>query len=217
MNLRNLRACHFTRFSDIIREKQNRKECEMTEFSDLLRKRRSIRDFVNRDVPLDVVKEIIGESCLAPSSGNGQPWRFIIVQNREVIKRLSDESKRCLLADIEKNPSSPSKNYEGVLRDPDFNIFYNAPCLVYVIGQKEIRSLHVDCALFACYFMFSALERGLGTCWIGLGRFMEDPELLTLIGMPDGFQIIAPIIMGYPRGIPDPSERMKPQILKIVS
>jgi nitroreductase len=65
--------------------------------------------------------------------------------------------------------------------------------------------------------MFSALERGLGTCWIGLGRFMEDPELLTLTGMPDGFQIIAPIIVGYPRSIPDPSERMKPQILKIVS
>ena len=189
----------------------------MTEFSDLLRKRRSIRDFENRDVPLDVVKEIIGESCLAPSSGNGQPWQFIIVRNREVIKRLSDESKRCLLADMEKNPSSPSKNYEAVLRDPDFNIFYNAPCLVYVIGQKEIRSLHVDCALLACYFMFSALERGLGTCWIGLGRFMEDTELLTLTGMPDGFQIIAPIIVGYPRSIPDPSERMKPQILKIVS
>jgi len=35
--------------------------------------------------------------------------------------------------------------------------------------------------------------------------------------MPDGFQIIAPIIVGYPRSIPDLSERMKPQILKIVS
>ena len=189
----------------------------MTEFSDLLRKRRSIRDFENRDVPLDVVREMIRESCLAPSSSNGQPWRFIIVRNREVIKSLSDESKRCLLADMEKNPSSPSKNYETVLRDPDFNIFYNAPCLVYVVGQKEIRSLHVDCALFACYFMFSALERGLGTCWIGLGSFIEDPELQKLVGMPDGFQIIAPIIVGYPRSIPDLSDRMKPQILKIVS
>lgn len=189
----------------------------MTGFLDLLMKRRSKRDYEDREIHLDIIKEIIKESCLAPSSGNGQPWRFIIVKNREVIKRLSDESKSNLIADLERNPESPSKQYEVVLRNPYFNVFYNAPCLVFILGPKKIRSLKEDCALAACYFMFSAVERGLGTCWIGLGRFIQDPELLKLIGMPEDYQIVAPIIVGYSKSIPGPPSRMKPQILKIVS
>ena len=189
----------------------------MNDFPVLLKNRRSIRDYADKDVSLEIVKEIIRESCLAPSSGNGQPWQFIIVNNREIIKSLSEENKRNLLSDIEKNPKSNSKKYEAALRDPNFNVFYNAPCLVYFIGHKDIRSLHVDCALAASYFMFSALEKGLGTCWIGLGKFIQDPELRLLIGLPDDCQIVAPIIIGYPKSIPGPTEREDPRILKIVS
>ena len=86
-----------------------------------------------------------------------------------------------------------------------------------IVGPKQIRSLHVDCALAACYFMFSASSRGLGTCWIGFGTNIQDPDLLKLIGMPDGHEIVAPIILGYPKGIPSPPERIEPQILNILS
>ena len=163
----------------------------MPDFALLLEKRRSIRDYEDKEVSLATLKEIIRESCLAPSSGNGQPWRFIIINDKAVIKILSDESKRNLLAYLVKNPDSPSRQYEAVLRDSNFNVFYNAPCLVYISGHKDVRSLQVDCALAACYFMFSALEKGLGTCWIGLGKFIQDPEPRLLIGLPDDCQIVA--------------------------
>ena len=189
----------------------------MLGFDDLLKKRRSIRDYEERDVPLETVKAIIKESGLAPSSANGQPWRFVIITNREVIKQLSDESKKNLLADLGKDPASPSRNYEQALRNPDFNVFYNAPCLVYVCGPKDLRTLQVDLALFACYFMYSAVEKGLGTCWIGLGIHIKDPGLRNFIGMPDDYRIVAPIIIGYPKSIPAPSERVEPRILKVVS
>lgn len=189
----------------------------MADYFELLRTRRSIRNYEDKEVPLDMVKKIIRESCLAPSSGNGQPWRFIVVNNREVIKKLSDESKRNLIADIEQNPASPSRNYEAVLRDESFNVFYNASCLVFIGGNRDVLSLQVDCALAACYLMFSACARGLATCWIGLGRFVRDPELRKLIGMPNDYQIVAPVVLGYPKAILSQAERMEPQILKIVS
>jgi len=189
----------------------------MVDYFKLLKKRRSIRDFEDKEVSLEIVKEIIKESCLAPSSGNGQPWRFIIINNRDMIKRLSDESKKNLVSEIEKNPDSPRKQYEVALRDPSFNIFYNAPCLIYIAGHKSIQSLQVDGALWACYFMFSATARELGTCWIGLGAHIEDPELLNQIGLPEDFRIVAPIIIGHPISIPAPSERMEPKILKGLS
>jgi hypothetical protein len=49
-----------------------------------------------------------------------------------------------------------------------------------------------------------------------LGREIRDPELLTAIGLPDGFKIIAPIIVGYPRQIPPAPPRNDPKILKII-
>ena len=138
----------------------------MADYFELLKTRRSIRDFEDRRVPLEIVREIIKESCLAPSSGNGQPWMFVIVNNRELIKRLSDESKRNLVSYIERNPEAPVKKYEDVLRNKHFNVFYNAPCLIYILGLKEIGSAQVDCTLAASYLMFSAAARGLGT-WLG--------------------------------------------------
>ena len=189
----------------------------MADYLDLLKTRRAIRDYEDKPVPLETVMEIIRESCLAPSSGNGQPWRFIVVNDREMIKRLSDESKRNLVADIDRNPASPSRNYEGILRQKGFNVFYNAPSLIFIGGSKGVRSLYVDCTLAACYFMFSACERKLGTCWIALGMFIQDPELRKLVGMPDDYQIVAPIILGYPKGVPIAPAREEPRLLKVVS
>jgi nitroreductase len=187
------------------------------DYSELLTKRRAVRDYEDKEVPFEILMEIINESCLAPSSSNRQPWRFIIVTNRDVIKKFSDESKRNLLQDIEGNPGFMSSNYEAILRDPHFNVFYNAPCLVFIVGPKELLSIQVDCALAASYFMFSACAKGLATCWIGLGRFIRDRELLDLIGMLESDLIVAPLIIGYPREIPDVPIRTGPEVLKIVS
>lgn len=189
----------------------------MTDFFELLQTRRSIRQFEDKEVALETIREIIEDSCLAPSAANGQPWRFIVVNNKDLIKRLSDESKQNILAFIEQNPESTSKKYEAAMRNPDFNVFYNAPCLVYIVGSKQARNLYVDCSLAACYFMFGATARGLGTCWVGLGTSILDPDLLELMQVPEDHKIVAPLILGYPKGIPGTPQRNEPQILKILS
>jgi len=66
----------------------------MMTFTELLKNRRAIRDFQDKDVSLDIVKEILKESCLAPSASNGQPCQFIIINNKQIMKKLSDESKK---------------------------------------------------------------------------------------------------------------------------
>ena len=186
------------------------------DFKTLLTNRRSIRDFLDREVPLSVVEEIIEDTRLAPSASNRQPCRFIIIRDRERIEKLSTESKRNLLADLTRNPSLPLKQYEATLRDEKFNVFYSAPCLVFVIGPRDVFSLDVDCGLAVAYFMFSAVSRGLGTCWIGLGANIRDRAILAEIGVPDDCRIVAPVILGYPASIPPASERRSPEIIKVI-
>lgn len=186
------------------------------DFETILKNRRSIRDFQGREVPLSIIHEIIQDTCLAPTSSNGQPCRFTIIRDRDLIRRLSIESKKSLLEKLARDPGSPSKRYEAVLRDEKFNVFYNAPALVLLVGSKAVFSLDVDCGLTAAYFMFSATARGLGTCWIGLGSHAQNREILDETGVPEDCRIVAPIVIGYPVTVPPASERHPPEILKVI-
>ena len=182
----------------------------------MIKNRRSIRDFEDSPVSLETIKEIINEGCLAPSSGNRQEWRFSIVINREWIRKLSNESKRNILREIEENPATYMSRYKEALKNENFNVFYNAPCLILILGPKDNHSLEIDCTLMASYIMFSATARGLGTCWIGLGNYINNPHYLNELGITDDLKIVAPIILGYPKRIPGASERKDPRILGII-
>ena len=188
----------------------------MLTFPELLKNRRAIRDFKEKEVSLDIVKEILKESCLAPSASNGQPCQFIIVNNRKTLKKLSDESKKNLLQDFAEKKTSLNPEYADMLKNENFNVYHNAPCLIYLIGSKNVRSLDVDCALAVGYIMFSATQRGLGTCWVHLGSYIRDQKTKAELGIPDDCRIVAPVIIGYPKEIPAASERHAPQIIKIV-
>ncbi len=186
------------------------------DFGQLMVQRRSIREYLDKPVPRSLILQIIQDSCQAPSAANNQPWQFVVVLDKQMIKTLSDEAKRNVIAGIKKQPDSPIASYLGQLEHPSFNVFHNAPALVFIVGKPQIPSLITDVSLAAAYFMFSATSRGLGTCWIGLGREIRDPKLLSSIGIPGGFNIIAPIVVGYPRRIPPAPLRNDPKILKIV-
>lgn len=189
----------------------------MMTFSELLQKRRAIRDFEEKEIPLKIVEEILRESTLAPSASNNQPCRFAVVSCRKTIKALSDESKVNLLRDNSENKIKLNPSYIGLLQDENFNVFYNAPCVIYIVGPKSVGSLDVDCALMASYIMFGAAARDLGTCWVALGANIRDPQLRAQLGIPEHYRIVAPIIMGYPKTIPPASERHAPEILRVIT
>lgn len=186
------------------------------DFSELLEKRRTIRDFEDKEVALEVLEEIIQDAIQAPNGGNRQPWKFVIVNSREQIKRFSDESKKNILATVEADPDHYMKRYEQALKGDAFNVFYNAPALIFIVGVPGDGSTVEDVGLLAAYMMLSATNRGLGTSWIGLGSRIHDPEIRAELNIPDGASVIAPIIIGYPKSIPAMPPRNAPDILKVL-
>jgi len=166
---------------------------------------------------MDIVKEIVRDGTFAPSAGNEQPWQFIIVTNKEILQRISDDCKTNILARIAKNPNDYAKRYRKMLQNPAFHIFYNAPCLIMILGESHIKNLSFDCTLAASYVMMAATAKGLGTCWINFAREISDPKLLAQLGIPDNYTIIAPIIVGYPAIEPAVPTRRDATILRIVS
>lgn len=103
--------------------------------SDLLLNRRSVRNYQPKPVPIDIIKNIINDSILAPSAGNEQPWKFVVVRNKEMIDRISAECKKNFLERIGSNPNDYAKKYERMLQNEAFHIFYHAPAVVFIIGE----------------------------------------------------------------------------------
>ena len=66
-----------------------------------------------------------------------------------MLKKISDESKKNILARIAVNPNDYAKKYKGMLQNESFNVFYYAPCLVMILGFTNLKNLYVDCALAA--------------------------------------------------------------------
>ncbi len=185
-------------------------------FDELLTSRRSIRNYQDIPVPIGTIKEMIKESTLAPNAGNEQPWKYIIVNNKEILLRMSNESKKNILARIAADPNDYANKYKSMLEKESFNVFFNAPCLVIILGKSKLKNLFVDCALAASYFMMAAASRGIGTCWVNLGTEINDSEMLKELGIPGNCRIVAPIILGYPVKIHRAPARREPEILKII-
>jgi nitroreductase len=189
----------------------------MTDYQDVITRRRSIRQYQDRAVAPEIIHELLRECTLAPSAGNTQPWRFVVVTDRAMMQRLSDHSKAALLAEVEANPEHFARRYENYLRDPEFNVFYNAPCLILVVSPVGMKNAPLDCTLATAYLMLGAAARGLGTCWIGLGSYVKSPELRRELGLSRADLVVAPLILGYPAEIPAAPERNEPHILKFIT
>lgn len=169
----------------------------MDDIFELIKSRRSIRRYKEEAPPLELIKKSIEAALYAPSARNSQPWSFIIVKNRETIKKLS-----------------------GVQQYTKF--LENAPYVVVALADEK-KSNHwledLGCAIMC--LLLEAHSLGLGACW-GAVYHPENNEreryVREILQIPSHLRIIACIGIGYPDDSP-PKKRVKTideAILKIV-
>jgi nitroreductase len=159
--------------------------------------RRAVRAFSSRGVDERTVKLLLGAAVQAPSAMNAQPWVFAVVQNAAQLKRYSDRSKAMLLA--REGADAKVSRYAELLRNPQFDIFYDAATLLVVGVRARAPFAEADGWLAAANVMLEAYELGLGTCPIGFAiGVLNTPEVMAELGIPPAGAVIAPIIVGYP-------------------
>lgn len=182
------------------------------ELKEIIKGRRSVRAYEDRPVSKEVVKELLSLAVHAPTGSNMQPWGFVIVEDKAYMKLWSDRTKEHLLGEMENRPYL--KQYKAVLENKDFNIFYNAPCLLLVYGDKASPNYLFDGSLAAQNIMLGAYQMGLGSCWIGFASALgNSPQIKGELGVPDNYNLVAPLVLGYPRGNWSPIQRKEPVIL----
>jgi nitroreductase len=174
--------------------------------------RRAVRSYTRAPVSREMLQTLLDAAVQAPSAMNSQPWAFAVVEDQARLTRYSTEAKRFLLAGL--TPSSPLAELRKSLEDPGFHLFYHAPALIVICARPGYPWGPTDCALAAQNLMLAACASGLGSCWIGLAQeWLNQPAGKRDLGIPDDYTVIAPIIVGYPRGETPPVARKAPEVL----
>lgn len=188
----------------------------MPDFFDVLYSRRSIRLYKDEPVPKETIDELLVDATWAATGSNMQPWEFVVITDMALMKEINDGCKRKILAKIEADPESPWKRYEASARNLDLNMFYNAPCLIYIVAPRSAGLGIFDCSMAAANLMLSAQARGLGSCWIGLAASPER-EMRERLDIPNDYRIVAPIIIGVPDQEPKAPPRKPPVVRQFLS
>ncbi len=175
----------------------------MKDIIEIIKTRRSIRNYKEDPVPDEEIKFLIDCARYAPSGMNMQPWSFLVIKNKEVIQKLSENGKKAMIPLAEQMVDDPRKapGFISFLKTKGTSLFYNAPLLVIILGNKKSLTADWDCAMAAQNMMLAAHSIGIGSCWIGFAMpALMDEKILKELGAPSGYKAVAPLIFGYPRG-----------------
>ncbi|MBS3095077.1 nitroreductase family protein [Candidatus Woesearchaeota archaeon] len=145
--------------------------------------RSSVRSYKNKQVKIEEVLEVLNIAKEAPSSGNIQNWRFIIVIDESKIKEISTA---CL---------SQSWMSQAPVHIVICNDYQEVIDNYNEYGKKYSVQ---NCAIVAQNIMLTATDFGLGTCFVAA---FDDFALHRILKIPESINIEAVITLGYPSEI----------------
>ena len=149
---------------------------------DLILNRRSIRSYKNKDIPEEVLQQILEAGRQAPSAANRQPIRFVVVTDNDTLKNLCDN----LITRFVKS----------------------AP--VAIAGCADVKSFLtgkwavVDATIAMQNMVIAAWALGIGSCWIGA---CNEEKVSKLLKIPDKWKFVALLTLGYPAEQPKPRKK----------
>lgn len=152
-----------------------------------LHTRRSIRKYTDQAVSKEDVRTLLDAAMIAPSAGNAQPWQFVVVDDKELQKRMPDINPYAAMAP-------------------------KAPLCIVVCGDTAAEKYPgfwvQDCSAAVQNLLLAATGLGLGTVWTGI--YPEESRVKgfrELLGLPGHIVPLAMIVVGHHSGDPEKKSR----------
>ena len=140
--------------------------------SDAIRTKRAVRQFQDKPLPEEVVRKILNAGRRSQSSKNNQPWQFIAIREKSVLKALSETG-----------------TYAGHLAGAALAV------AILVPDPDERFQTLFDAGQAAAYMQLAAWELGVGSC---LASIYEPEKAREILGYPADWQVRICISFGYP-------------------
>ncbi|MGE5372459.1 MAG: nitroreductase family protein [Solirubrobacterales bacterium] len=152
------------------------------------KKRYTVRNYQSKPVEKEKLLTILEAGRVAPTAANNQPYRLIVVQQKDGLEKLGKAAN-----------------------------IYGAPLAILVCGDHDRAwkrpydgktSVDVDASIVASHMMLQATELDLGSVWI---MFFKPDVVRNEFKLPENLEPIAILALGYPNGAPASPERHREQ------
>jgi nitroreductase len=153
--------------------------------------RRSIRKYLDKPVPEELVEKLLAAATQAPSARNQQPWQFVVIDERAVLAEIARLMPNAAMAG-------------------------RAPLAILICGDLSLETSPgywvVDCAAATQNVLLAAHALGLGAVWTGV--YPREPRmeyLRRLLALPENVMAHSLIVLGYPAEQAPPENRFRPE------
>ncbi|MBU2547523.1 MAG: nitroreductase family protein, partial [Proteobacteria bacterium] len=185
--------------------------------------RRSVRNFKPDPVPESYIRRIVEAGRFAPSGGNCQPWKFIVVTSKDLITQMDQSVFNILtmMHNTYKNDAMARalipvfmETQSVGLFDPRIILggmgsiakqyappFLNAPCVILVAcDDRAIGGPQISAGICGQNMNLVAKSLGLGFCWNGFSQVIEmDPSMKEKLGLKEPWKINTAMSIGFPK------------------
>lgn len=155
----------------------------------VMKERRSVRKFIQKPIPKEILEEIIDCGRLAPSANNFQPWVFVVVTEEDTKKKLSELA-----------------TWGKFIKD--------AAACVAVFCEKD-NPFHVEDGSAATEnIILAAKAHDIASCWVAGYKRPYSEDVRKLLNVPEKYELISLVPLGYSEEKPNPSKKPLSEVLK---
>jgi len=163
---------------------------------ELISERRSVRKYLEKPVEREKLEAVIEAARLAPSACNAQPWRFVVVTEPGVKKRLLEEGLGGVVVPNAWAGSAPAV----IVACSDLSF------LTHNIAERfqGVEYHLIDIGIALEHIALKAVDLGLGTCYIG---WFKAKPIQKLLKLESSWKVECLLTLGYPQELPGPTAR----------
>ncbi len=143
----------------------------MNEVIRAIKKRRSYRSYQDKEISKDILEEIIDCARLAPSANNIQPWEFVVVTDKEILKKIASIT--------------------------DYGKFIKNAGACVIVLCKDTKYYLEDGSAATENILLAAESFGIGSCWVAGDKKHYCNKILELVGAPKGYKLVSILSLGY--------------------
>lgn len=201
-----------------------------TETEDVILRRRSVRLYKKKQVPDFMIRRILEAGRFAPSAGNGQPWKFVVIRDAALIEELTQST----LTWVQRFRNLIDYRVPGFLwrlplaklfirvkprdlhpvpftalaeiADGKLGLYHGAPTIILIFKNvRGISNPDLDCGIAGQNMVLAAHSMGLGTCWVSFSKlaFQYERRWKKRFGIQYPYAFATSLAIGWPVGNPD--------------
>jgi nitroreductase len=201
-----------------------------TETEEIIFKRRSTRLYKKEQVPEFMIKRILEAGRFAPSAGNAQPWKFVVIRDQSIIdditktvvrlckifsaildyrrkyffwlRPLSKLSVRFQHNDLHPVPFGALP----LIAKGKLGLWHGAPTVILIFKDvRGVGSPELDCGIAGASIDLAAHSMGLGTCWVSFSKmaFKYSLKWKRKLGIKYPYKFVTSFSIGWGKGDAD--------------